>query len=301
MAAPRESSSFGSGVTSWCEGLGKVRDAVRQELVTRQLAAYLRPPSEASRLRVLDVGCGQGTQALRLAWQGFDVTGVDLSDELLDVARRAAAGEPEEVADRIRFERGDLLALDPGLAGRFDVVCCQGELMYLPSLADGVAALVRAARPGGLISVLTRNRAGIAMRAAMSRDFSGALAGFEARYFRNRLGIDAVRADEPAEFAAALDAAGATRLTWYGVRLFSDHWTTAEVRTTSTSWWQQRKRLVAGIRTGCSPPSPTPWPPSRGASREQAEPTRPVASAPRSIWGRPRRRSQSEGDDERPK
>jgi len=107
-------------------------------------------------------------EALRLAQHGFDVTGVDLSDDLLDVARRAAADEPEEVADRIRFERGDLLGLAPELAGCFDVVCCHGVLMYLPSLADGVAALVRAARPGGLISVLTRNRAGIAMRAAMA-------------------------------------------------------------------------------------------------------------------------------------
>jgi len=216
VTARREDSSFASGVASWRESLGKIRDAVRQELVTRQLVAHLPPASETEGTRVLDVGCGQGTQAIRLAQCGYHVTGVDLSDELLEVARQAAATEPEQVAGRLCFEHGDLLALRPGLAERFDVVCCRGVLMYLPSLTDGVAAVARAARPGGLVSVLTRNRAGIAMRAGRSRDFSGALAGFDARYYRNRLGIDAVRADEPAEVAAALEVIGANRVVWPG-------------------------------------------------------------------------------------
>ena len=47
---------------------------VRQELVARQLAAHLPAARPA---RILDVGCGQGTQLLRLAWQGHQVTGLD--------------------------------------------------------------------------------------------------------------------------------------------------------------------------------------------------------------------------------
>jgi len=96
--------------------------------------------------------------------------------------------------------------------------------MYLPSLAETVSALVGAARPGGLVSILTRNRAGIAMRAGMRRDWTAALAGFDARYYTNRLGLESVRADEPTEVQAALAGAGATTVAWYGVRLFSDHW-----------------------------------------------------------------------------
>jgi S-adenosylmethionine-dependent methyltransferase len=225
----RHGAGFAPGVGPWRQSLGKVRDEVRQELVTRQLATHLPPVSAVDPPCVLDVGCGQGTQAIRLARMGFDVTGVDVSDELLDAARAAAAAEPIAVAARLRFEYGDLLALRDELAGGFDVVCCHGVLMYLPSLREGIAALVRATRARGLLSVLTRNRAGIAMRAGMRNDWSAALAGFDARYYRNRLGIDNVRADDVAEVADAFDAAGAGRLAWYGVRLFSDHWETTEV------------------------------------------------------------------------
>ncbi len=217
-------SLFGPGVDRWRRGLGQVRDAVRQELITRQLAPHLPEPVGGRPPTVLDAGCGQGTQAIRLARAGYDVTAVDVSEELLGLARAEAEGGPDAGAMRLRFEGADLLDLPPGYAGRFDVVCCHGVLMYLPSLASGLDALVSAARPGGIISVVTRNRAGIAMRAGMSGDWRRARAGFDSRYYRNRLGIDGVRADEPEEVGQSLAHAGAERLTWYGVRLFTDHW-----------------------------------------------------------------------------
>ena len=117
-----------------------------------------------------------------------------------------------------------MLSLGPEHARAYDVVCCHGVAMYLPSLEVVVAALVAAAAPGGLISILTRNRFGIAMRAGMSRDWPGTLAGFDARTYDNRIGIASVRADEPAEVGAALAARGASTVAWYGVRLFTDHW-----------------------------------------------------------------------------
>jgi len=222
---------FGPGVTTWRAGLGKLRDAVRQELVAGQLAGHLPPPTTAegvAGVAVLDLGCGQGTQAIRLARAGYQVHGIDLSDELLAVARAAAAAEPGEVRQRLRFDRGDLLQLGSDVSGRFDVVCCHGVPMYLPSLEDALAALAAAARPGGLLSVLTRNRAGIAMRAGMSGQWTAALEAFDARYYRNRVGIDDVRADEPEEVRLSMERAGATRSAWYGVRLFTDHYGAAD-------------------------------------------------------------------------
>ena len=213
--------AFHPGLSAWRDAIGTVRDAVRQELVARQLHAHL-PSGE--RLHVLDAGCGQGTQAIRLARLGHDVVGIDTSQELLGDARGAAADEPADVCARLRFVQADLLALDAAFAGAFDVVCCHGVLMYLPSLDEAVAALVAAARRGGLISLLTRNRASLAMRAGMSADWDEALRAFDATHYTNRLGIDDVRADDPADLCRALRAAGADTVAWYGVRLFSDHW-----------------------------------------------------------------------------
>jgi S-adenosylmethionine-dependent methyltransferase len=206
------------GAVPWQDKLGLTRDAVRQDLVTRQLAEHLPKPSPE--VRVLDVGCGQGTQAIRLASAGFSVVGVDPSDALLARARRAA----RDTRARVTFRRGTLENPGPEIGGGFDVVCCHGVLMYLPDLRSAVARLVGLARPGGLVSVLTRNRAGIAMRAGLTGDWEGALAGFDARHYRNRLGITGVRADHVGDVVTALRDSGADLLTWYGVRLFTDHW-----------------------------------------------------------------------------
>ena len=216
------SARFEPGVRAWIEGVGSVRDAVRQALVSRQLAAHL--PDDVGRLEVLDAGCGQGTQAIALARLGHRVTGVDVSEELLAKAERAARKEPAEVCARLGFERADVLALGAARRGCYDVVCCHGVAMYLPSLAELVDQLVAVARSGALVSLLTRNRAGIAMRAGMTGQWSAALEGFDTSHYTNRLGIEQARADDPAEVRTALNAAGADPLGWYGVRLFSDHW-----------------------------------------------------------------------------
>jgi SAM-dependent methyltransferase len=216
---------FAPGVEAWRRGLGGVRNVVRQELVARQLSAHL--PAGAS-LRVLDAGCGQGTQALRLARLGHEVVGVDVSEDLLADAGRAAASEPPQVRARLTFEAADVLALGQDFAGAFDLVCCHGVLMYLPSLSEAVAALVSAARPGGTLSLLTRNRAGIAMRAGMSGDWRGALDSFDADRYTNRLGLEDLRADEPSVVQRAVAGAGAHTVAWYGVRLFCDHWPASE-------------------------------------------------------------------------
>ena len=65
------SGGFAAGEQKWRAHLGTLRQVVRQELVARQLAAHL--PGQPSR-RVLDIGCGQGTQALLLARRGHVVT-----------------------------------------------------------------------------------------------------------------------------------------------------------------------------------------------------------------------------------
>ncbi|MFE7731418.1 class I SAM-dependent methyltransferase [Streptomyces anthocyanicus] len=174
------------------------------------------------RLRVLDVGMGQGTQALRLARAGHQVTGVERDATMIAAARDALAGQPEGIRERMRIVEGD--GRDTGvhfLPGSFDVVLCHGVLMYVEEPDPLLAGLARMLAPGGLLSLVVRNGDALALRPGLHGDWPGALAAFDTTSYRNRLGLD-VRADRLATLTAKLAGIGAPLHTWYGVRVFTD-------------------------------------------------------------------------------
>ncbi|WP_329116176.1 methyltransferase domain-containing protein [Streptomyces sp. NBC_01465] len=214
---------FEGASSVWLKGLGGLRNTVRQELVARQVDEQIavRFPV-GQRLRILDVGMGQGTQALRLARAGHSVTGLESDAEMLKAARDALVTEPEGIRARVRFLEGD--GRETGvhfLPGSFDVVLCHGVLMYVTDPDAMLAGLARMLAPGGLLSLLVRNADALAMRPGLAGDFSAALAAFDTVSYTNRLGLD-VRADRLEALTATLAGIAAPLHTWYGVRVFTD-------------------------------------------------------------------------------
>ncbi|GHA53294.1 methyltransferase [Streptomyces tauricus] len=174
------------------------------------------------RLRVLDVGMGQGTQALRLARAGHQVTGVEQDSTMISVARRSLAAEPEGIRGRVRIVESD--GRDTGvhfLPGSFDVVLCHGVLMYVEEPDALLAGLARMLAPGGLLSLLVRNADALAMRPGLAGDWAGTLTAFDTTTYTNRLGLD-VRADGLDTLTGTLAGIGAPLHAWYGVRVFTD-------------------------------------------------------------------------------
>ncbi|MFE3449883.1 class I SAM-dependent methyltransferase [Nonomuraea sp. NPDC059194] len=199
---------FSGAEDRWRDGLVGLRNVVRQEVVSRQLDAHL--PGE--RATVLDAGCGQGTQALRLAERGHDVTGVDASRDLLDLLPPG----------RIRAVHADLAELSSLFEpASFDVVLCHGVLMYFDDPGSLLTDLARLVRPGGLLSLLVRNGDALAMRPGLAGDWRAAREAFTADGYTNRLGVRA-RADRRADLTAAMSARGLEVVQWYGVRVFTD-------------------------------------------------------------------------------
>ena len=95
-------------------------------------------PDDLSGVRLLDAGCGTGALAVEAAARGAHVTAIDLSPNLVEVARqRMPAGLP----GRIDWHAGDML--DPGL-GPFDHVVAMDSVIHYES-TDKVAALARLA------------------------------------------------------------------------------------------------------------------------------------------------------------
>ncbi|MER5877040.1 MULTISPECIES: methyltransferase domain-containing protein [unclassified Streptomyces] len=174
------------------------------------------------RLRVLDVGMGQGTQALRLARAGHQVTGLEQDATMLSVAREALAAEPEGIRGRVRLIEGD--GRETGvhfLPGSFDVVLCHGVLMYVQEPDALLAGLARMLAPGGLLSLLVRNADALAMRPGLHGDWAATLSAFDTTAYTNRLGLD-VRADRLSTLTGTLAGIGAPLHAWYGVRVFTD-------------------------------------------------------------------------------
>jgi S-adenosylmethionine-dependent methyltransferase len=202
----------------WQARLGKLRDVVRQELVARQLSTELPPPP----VRVIDLGCGQGTQALRLARRGYEVTGVDASAELLARFERDLAAEPAEVRARVRVQHG-LIEHFPERSGasRFTAVLCHGVLMYVADPDPVLRAIAGLTAPGGMVSLLVRNGDALAMRPGLRGDWASCADAFGSVTYANRIGVTA-RADRLADLTARLARCGLEVTGWYGVRVFTD-------------------------------------------------------------------------------
>lgn len=218
-SVPMDGSRFAAGAEQWVGRLGQLRNVVRQEVLARQVAEHLAEP-----VSVLDVGCGQGTQALRLAEAGHHVTGLDPSASLLDEFRRALAGRPPEVAERVRLVRAVGEDAAEAAGSGYPLVLCHGVVLYQPSLEPLLGGIVGAADPErGAVSVLWRSAESLAMRAGLRGEWERALHDFDDPTFTNRLGVTA-RAHTSEELDAAMGEHGWVRQCWYGVRVFTDHW-----------------------------------------------------------------------------
>lgn len=118
-----------------------------------EIAATMRQSGEslvrsleiAPPLRVLDLGCGDGTTAVPLAKLGADVLGIDIAKNLVEAGnkRAAAAG-----LSRLKFQEGDACDLQ-GVADRsFDLTLTVFGAMFAPRPIDVAREMVRVTKPG---------------------------------------------------------------------------------------------------------------------------------------------------------
>ena len=100
-------------------------------------------------MRVLDVGCGDGTTALPAAKLGADVLGVDIASNLVAAGRDRAKAEGLEKT--LRFAEGDASNLTGIFDDTYDLVVSLFGAMFAPRPYDVARELVRVTKPGGRI------------------------------------------------------------------------------------------------------------------------------------------------------
>lgn len=104
--------------------------------------------------RVVDVGCGGGILTEALAGQGADALGIDLSEELIDIADLHGL----ETGATARYQKISAEALAEQEPGGFDHVTCMEMLEHVPDPGSIITACAKMVKPGGKVFFSTLNR-----------------------------------------------------------------------------------------------------------------------------------------------
>jgi ubiquinone/menaquinone biosynthesis C-methylase UbiE len=121
-----------------------------------EIASFMRQGGESlvqslgitPTLRILDLGCGDGTTALPIARLGAEVTGIDIARNLVEAGTRRASAAG---LNRLTFQQGDACNLEGVADHQFDLTLSVFGAMFAPKPFDVAREMVRVTRPGGRI------------------------------------------------------------------------------------------------------------------------------------------------------
>lgn len=222
ITAETESNRFQSDAGKYAAYLGTPEGRLRADLTFANLQEFLAPTKES--LCALDLGCGTGATTVRLAHLGFQVTALDSSPAMLDLAQGAA--REAGVAERITLQLGDASRVaDMFKTGSFDVILCHNLLEYVD---DPTAVLGGATRvmkdSSAILSILVRNKAGEVLKAAIQAgDLAEAENNLSSEWGQESLYGEKVRLFTTNGLEAILQAASLTIAARWGVRVLVDY------------------------------------------------------------------------------
>lgn len=158
---PRETGKFDALAARWWDPEGDSRPL---HDMNGPRVNYIAERTSLEGRRVVDVGCGGGLLSEALAGAGADVTGIDVAEKPLTVARMHQAESGLEIDYRLMTAE-ELRDESPG---SFDVVCCLEMLEHVPDPARTVASCADLCRPGGDLFFSTINRSPLAWALAIA-------------------------------------------------------------------------------------------------------------------------------------
>jgi len=224
MTANADSERFQNGADKYAAYLETPEGRLRSDLSFDNLEDFL-PRSQAEKsLCALDVGCGTGATAVRLARLGIHVTLLDSSPAMLDIAKRAA--REAGVTDKVVLQHGDATRLTNLFhPASFDVILCHNVLEYLDEPIAVLCSMARALRnSSAILSVLVRNQAGEVFKAAIQAgDLAAAKNGLTAEWGQESLYGGRVRLFTSDSLQAMLKAASLAAIAERGVRVLADY------------------------------------------------------------------------------
>lgn len=158
--SPEEIARFDKLAARWWDPEGESRPLHDLNPVR---TAYVAERVSLRGANVADVGCGGGLLSESLARAGARVTGIDLGEKVIEIAR-LHLHESELTVDYRVQSSADLAAAEPQ---RFDVVCCMEMIEHVPDPEALVKDLAGMLKPGGSLFMSTINRTPAAFGAAI--------------------------------------------------------------------------------------------------------------------------------------
>jgi len=223
MTAMAHNERFQDGAHEYAAYLETPEGRLRSDLSFANLEDFLPRPQTTGPLSALDVGSGTGAAGVRLARIGFQVTLLDSSEAMLDIAKRAA--DEAGVSDNVTLQHGDAAQVATLFhPASFDVILCHNTLEYLddPLALGGMAAALR--NSCGILSILVRNRTGEVFKAALlAGDLAAAEASLTADWGQESLYGGKVRLFTPGGLRSLLKVAGLETIAERGVRVLADY------------------------------------------------------------------------------
>ncbi len=229
--AKSESERFQSGAEKYAAYLETPEGRLRSDLAFANLQDFIcmaRPKdhqvTNKYSLYALDLGCGTGATGIRLGRLGMQVTILDSSPAMLEIAKHAV--EEAGVANKVVLHNADAAQFaDLFDAASFDLILCHNVLEYV----DDPIAVLRAAARGlrdssAILSVLVRNRAGEVFKAAiLAGDLTAAENNLTAEWGDESLYGGRVRLFTSDSLRAMLKAASLAVIAERGVRVIADY------------------------------------------------------------------------------
>lgn len=149
---PTEIAKFEALAARWWDPAGEFRALHDMNPIRHE---YIAKHKSLGGIRALDVGCGGGILSESLARAGARVTGIDMTDAPLAVARLHATSSG---LVNLEYQRTTAEQLAESAAGQFDLVCCMEMLEHVPDPSSVVQACATLAKPGATLMFSTINR-----------------------------------------------------------------------------------------------------------------------------------------------
>lgn len=220
----KSGSRFENDASRYAAYLETPEGRLRADLAFANLQEFLPASVGINSLRALDLGCGTGAAAVRLARQGIHVALLDSSATMLALAERTIV--EAGVSDKITVKRGDAAQLTGILqTGSFDIILCHNLLEYVDDPGAVLRSAVRVMRDSSaILSVLVRNQAGEVLKAVFQTgDLAAAEDNLTAEWGQESLYGGRVRLFAPEALEAILKDASLTINARRGVRVIADY------------------------------------------------------------------------------